>query len=341
MKVLPKTEKRRMTMKKLIARIISMLLCACMLVSLVPVNAHAASETIYVEVTKDNAPLRAENNQDGAVVARYEKGIILETEGSCINKKLNTWYKVDYEGKTCYIYSGNVAVHEHKYMEINVLDYCFYFCDCGELLQETTKNLKLLRSPASVGYIGMGVQLVTAYSGTISMEEAVAVAGGLSIADGALPVGDVIALGVLLLATLAELSNGLPDQLTSTQVLQQVDYRELLKRNEESCSDYSYRRVTSLTKDGNLTVSKTCYNLAAAFVCAAGLKENIYTRYVESAYALAALFSTYGSYKTDPAHNEGYYQHFHLYWDEKNSGKVSNHVFYGTALSTGALPIGY
>ena len=64
-------------MKKLIARIISMLLCACMLVSLVPVNAHAASETIYVEVTKDNAPLRSENNQDGAVVARYEKGIIL------------------------------------------------------------------------------------------------------------------------------------------------------------------------------------------------------------------------------------------------------------------------
>lgn len=88
-------------------RTLTLLLAVVLLATMLPLTAFAAKKQ-YLEVTKDNAPIRAKASEKGAIVQRCPKGTILEAEGSKINLYLNKWYKVRWKGDVCFIYSGNV-----------------------------------------------------------------------------------------------------------------------------------------------------------------------------------------------------------------------------------------
>lgn len=88
-------------------RTLTLLLAVVLLVTMLPLTAFAAKKQ-YLEVTKDNAPIRAKASEKGKIVQRCPKGVILEAEGSKINLYLNKWYKVRWKGDVCFIYSGNV-----------------------------------------------------------------------------------------------------------------------------------------------------------------------------------------------------------------------------------------
>lgn len=90
-------------MKKLIA----ILVILCTLVSILPMNAFADSVD-YVRVTKNNAPLRSDHNEDASVVCRATKGTILEVVDTNWNWWLTKWYKVKTGNGNAYIFYGNV-----------------------------------------------------------------------------------------------------------------------------------------------------------------------------------------------------------------------------------------
>lgn len=88
-------------------KLMSILLIVVLFVSMLPLNALAATPR-YVQVTKDNAPLRSGKAEKYSVVVRATKGTILEVLDSSYNWYLNKWYKVKIANGSAYIYSGNV-----------------------------------------------------------------------------------------------------------------------------------------------------------------------------------------------------------------------------------------
>ena len=90
-------------MKKFVA----VLMILCLTLAMLPIGSFAAGKT-YIEVTKDNAPLRSGKGEDYSVVVRASKGTVLEAVDSGLNIYLNRWYKVNTAGGTAWIYSGNV-----------------------------------------------------------------------------------------------------------------------------------------------------------------------------------------------------------------------------------------
>lgn len=88
-------------------RLLSILMVICLMVTMLPLNALAASKD-YIEVTKDNAPLRSGKAEKYSVVARATKGTILKVIRSSYNGYLNKWYEVETASGSAYIYSGNV-----------------------------------------------------------------------------------------------------------------------------------------------------------------------------------------------------------------------------------------
>lgn len=88
-------------------RLTSVLLILCLLMTILPLTALAASRQ-YVEVTKADAPLRSGNTEKHSVVVRATKGTVLEVLDTSYNTYLNKWYKVKTASGSAYIYSGNV-----------------------------------------------------------------------------------------------------------------------------------------------------------------------------------------------------------------------------------------
>ena len=99
-------------------KLVSLVLVLCTLLTILPLNALAASKT-YVIVTKDNAPIRSGAGEKYEVLARATKNTVIETTGTKLNLSLNAWYKLNVNGKTAYIYSGNVKKTSVKPSEFN------------------------------------------------------------------------------------------------------------------------------------------------------------------------------------------------------------------------------
>jgi len=85
-----------------------------------------------LEVVVDNAPLNADCYQDSGVIMRFKAGDCLKLKGTLTNDYGNLWHKVEYGGKTGYIYSGKVKSHSHKYDAfLDLGNQCLSVCRCG------------------------------------------------------------------------------------------------------------------------------------------------------------------------------------------------------------------
>ncbi len=121
-------------------KVVAILMILCTLVTVFPLNAVAASTT-YVEVTKDNAPLRKDKSEDAAVVLRATKGTVLEVVSWTLNGYLHKWYKVKTVSGNLFIYSGNAK-------EVSVSGY--------------TKDIKLSASSATLNLRGTKTKTLSA-----------------------------------------------------------------------------------------------------------------------------------------------------------------------------------
>ncbi len=119
-------------------KLVSALMIVCLLMTMLPLNAFAASKG-YVQVTKDNAPLRTGKGEKYSIVVRATKGTVLEVVDASYNWYLNKWYQVKTANGTAYIYSGNVK-------KVSVPGYTTALTlskSSAELNLEGTKTLKL------------------------------------------------------------------------------------------------------------------------------------------------------------------------------------------------------
>jgi len=133
--------------KKVISCIIAMVMVFSIVSVAIPKNVVYAAGTIWLEVTKDNAPVRTEKSDDGKVLRRLTKGTVITAEKKELNWKLRWWYKLK-SGE--YIHSGNVKeTHEHKvvlaYYEKAHPHYAIHkckHCDNGAMCGPETQKVK-------------------------------------------------------------------------------------------------------------------------------------------------------------------------------------------------------
>lgn len=92
-------------------KLVSVLMIACLVLTMLPIQAFAATPS-YVEVTKSSAPLRTGKAEKYSVVAWVNKGTVLEITESALNLYLHRWYRVRLNTtdgvKSAWIYAGNV-----------------------------------------------------------------------------------------------------------------------------------------------------------------------------------------------------------------------------------------
>lgn len=296
-------------MKKNWKRIVTLLMALVLFVGMVPAPIQAASTT-YLEVTRDNAPIRAKSHDEGKIIDRCEKGVVLKSSGAFLNYKLNKWYKVEYQGKTRYIYSGNVKTHKHAYQNLNYDGVTYQICDCGKVNVKATTQIKSVQANAIAGYASQYGSL----------------AATSSALDGPIPAGDII--GLLILAYGAYVvSTGAISRSAAHSISIDLDFDEYLKENRNVCSEASFRLVQR-HKGSNLTyIGKQCYNAAQAYILAR-FGADVYTKYQPNAF-LAASMHPKGCYSEIDKNQPNYYYHYHLGAD-KNS-KTGGHIFFGSS----------
>lgn len=287
---------------------ISIILIAALLIAALPVQCFAASNTIPVllEVTVDNAPIRAASNKNGKVIARCAKGSVLTCTGSCINSAGNRWYKVEYDDWYYYIYSGNVKTHTHTFEYIDYDGVSYRYCDCG-LVQVPTKT-QAKQAATMTPYLSAAV--------------------GVAALDGPVPLGDIIGVTIILVGSM--LTYGVTKNVV-TEVVENIDLSRYARSN--SCSTASYRAVSRA--GGKLTyLDDACLNLGEAFVYTYFAGGDVYTQTYAAAEELAMLggdhFTEIDKDKPD------YYYHFH-YGTKNPRYTVGGHIFYG-ATPSGLTP---
>lgn len=286
-------------MKKSV-RMLAAVLVLAIAISAFPVSAFAVQDE-YLEVIVDNAPIRKECYEKGDVVARCIKGAVLESRGATINRYLHKWYKVKYEGHTCYIYSDNVKTHSHDYQSLTLEGITLKICkNCGDIVSEDSK--------------------LPTYS-----EYASLAAVALPAMDGLLPVGDIVA-AILLAYSVAKLSPAIVTVAEDiAEQIREIDFAAYLeKRNEKNCTPYSFRRVTRFPK-GLKYLDSECMDYAEAYIWVAVFKGDVYTASEDAALILAS-WSPKGSICERDKDKESYFYHYHLSIDRSEKA----HIFFGT-----------
>lgn len=269
------------------------------------VQAHKDGSKL-VEVKKDNAPLRSSPSKDGEVIVRCAKGVVLEVDGSKYNLHLRKWYQVQWDGETCYIYSGNVTAHKHSYEEMTLDDVTYGVCGCG--------NITVSSSEAK-----------STEGAEVSKAAALAMpAAALAMADGPIiPVGDIIALGLLIAGSVYAYKQAAPavDEIVGT--ITDIDFDEYLAaRRYNICSEYTFRRVARV--GGQLKfLDNQCLNQIEAYIYVVALNGDVYTYSEDAALFLAAM---HGSAIMERDKDKAtYYYHYHLGTDRQLKG----HIFFG------------
>ena len=285
-------------MKK-VFKLMSFVLVMALLVVSTPISANAASVT-YLEITRDNAPLRKEAHDEGKIVARCEEGAVLKSTGSFYNYKFRKWHRVEYQGSTYYIYSGNVATHTHDYEELYYGGTTYKYCDCGQVnvVSTTTKYAsETIASYASAAGLAIGL-------------------------DGPAPIGDIVGAAIIMYTACYLATNGLSDVVID--VLEEIDVDEFLDDRENECSAESFRKVSRV--GGTLTyIDNQCMDEIQAFFYVM-LVGDVYNYDEQNAEELAALYGSY--FKDKDKDKPSYWWHFHLGNDHKS--KVKGHIFFGT-----------
>lgn len=284
-------------------KILFLMLVVVMMFASIPVTSYASGEVIYLEITRERAPLRKKSNDKGEIVKRYTENSIIQSTGSLINSKKNRWYKIPYEGNNYYIYSGNVKEHKHSYKQLVYDDVTYKYCNCGNVKVVTKEKEKLKASKA-----------IATYTSTVGMAVA---------ADGALPVGDVIGLGIIVFTMYQAATGNILDKAAYTEIIKEIDFGDYLKNREQVCTDESFRKV--MRKEGKLNyIDDKCMDKDEAFfyVFYGG---DVYTKYEETAEKLGLMYGNCFNERDKDA--PSYFYHIHLGKDHKD--KVGGHIFYG------------
>lgn len=263
-----------------------------------------AAKVTYLEVSRDNAPLRKESNNKGEIVERFDEGRVLESTGSVKNKYGNKWYKIYYDGDVYYIYSENVRKHKCSYDSLTSNDIRYEYCDCGKV------------KITDLGNSG---------TDTTKLSSFVASAGTLAMMDGPAPFGDYAAAVILLISGVCMLSGVGTDAAIETIDLAGIDLDKYLEENSGVCGIDSYRRVSR--EAGKLKyIDDECMDIGQAFIYVYVLKGDVHTQTETAAKALASLYKG-GCYSERDKEQPAYFYHYHLGSNARE--KVGGHIFYG------------
>lgn len=288
-------------------KIISLLLVLCITMGVLPTSAFAAGNS-YIEVTRENAPIRKEASGKADVVVRCKEGTVLSSTGSCRNWYLNKWYKVDLEGQTYYIYSGNVKIHEHNPTVLNINGICYSVCKCGNVSVSANSEEQAAESQTVLGAISMAISLMTM--------------------DGPLPIGDLIAGGILIVSACLAMDYAAPLAEDLAAVLSEVDFDNYLRnRDENTCPVGSFRRVVRFS-GGLKYTDQYCMDIVEAYVYVRLIQGDVYTANEDDAMLLAAMHGSAIMERDKAGPNKDittYFFHYHL-----GTGRESKaHIFFG------------
>lgn len=291
-------------------RVISVVLVAILIIGMIPVTAFAASSS-YIEVTKDNAPLRVKGDGDATIVFRCAKGTVLETVGTYFNlKKLSDWFEVKIPGEkdTYFIFTGNAEYHKHKATEMKVNGIIYKICTCGDISANvTTKGQK---DEANVVLSSTSLALP------------------LAAADGPLPFGELAAVSILVLGVCFAHDYAVPTVEDLAEMISEADFDKYLKERENNtCSIYSFRRVVRYP-GGLKYLDQYCMDAVEAYVYVRLLQGDVYTSSEDSALILAAMFGSAIMERDKPAPSKDittFYFHYHVGTNRGNKA----HIFFG------------
>lgn len=307
-------------LKKIVAVSLSVLMVfGCCIHNGTEVQA-AETHMKFVDVIVDNADLRSCASKSGEKIANTYFGRVLAVVNETVNEYGNLWYEVSWEnepgdGSTAYIYSGKVENHSHAYMCNEFAGIQFSYCNCGNVYIEETTYMQVSQEDALV----LG---------------ATATAGATSLADGPLPIGDMIGAVLVAGTWCLALSGAIPSELQA--VTTDVDFMEYIKDNGEMCTNDNFRIVKRI--DGVLqVVGETCLSIPQAYVYSRFCKGDVWTWEKPAAEECASLNGEYFGPEVDKD-APGFYYHFHYGNDHKNC--VGGHVFYSKGQFTDCLPSG-
>lgn len=290
-------------------RIISVFLVIVMVIGMLPMTAFAASKH-YIEVVRE-APLRTKGDSNAAVAMRCEEGVVLESLGTYFNwRKLSKWHRVKVPGydDVFFIYDGNVKNHTHKAIELTINGIVYKVCGCGDITAETASREEREEARVVLSAVPMAIPL--------------------AFADGPLPIGDIAATVMVIVGVCIAHDYAIPAAEELAVMATEADFDKYFEdRAENTCSRYSFRRVTRFP-GGLKYTDHYCMDAAEAFVYVSLVHGDVYTADEDSALMLAAMFGSAimerdkASRKKD---NTTYFYHYHVGTDRVNKA----HIFFG------------
>lgn len=286
-------------------KIVSILLTVVLVLTCIPTVALADASSL-IEVTKDNAPIRATPYQEGTIITKCKKGAVLEYEGYTINQRLHRWYEVKWNGQKGYIYSGNVEKHEHSYQTLTTInDLTIKICNgCGDCYANGSKY-----------EIKEGNALILAAPLEASL--------GLAAVDGPLPIGDVVGLILAVTAICVYSDVAVPSAKEFASTITEADIIQDLLIKKTVCTPYNYHLVQRYS-GGLKYLSPYCMDIYEAMAVGVLLGMDVYTESEDSAMMLALAFD--GSAIAERDKDQlSYFYHYHYGVDRK----VKAHVFFG------------
>ncbi|MBR5479223.1 MAG: hypothetical protein IKU84_03510 [Clostridia bacterium] len=248
-------------------------------------NVSKSSTGIYSFPDKSSNKLTSLKKKDCVKVLGY------------VTNKNTSWAVISYGGKAAYIPANDLSKHSHSYKKIVVSSATYKICNCGKA--ETSDGNAQLASVA-----------VTA--------------GTLTMVDGPfIPVGDLIAGGLVLGALYLNAVGALPSVDYIATAISDTDFANYLKKRPENvCTAYTFRKV--LRTAGTLKyVDKYCMDMAEAYLYVTAFEGDVYTESEDSAMMLAAMHGS-GICERDKD-NVSYFYHYHLGTDRQNKA----HIFFG------------
>lgn len=288
--------------------------------SLCPYTAIAAQEYQYIEVVKNNAPIRNDYYETGNVLTRCTSGTILAYTSTKVNTYLNKWYKVVYNGGYAWIYAENVKEHKHTYQSSYSSDLdSFQVCaKCGHVKASSNKTAEaVVNSTFVMGALGsLGVKS----SGVIGFM------GGFAVAEPT-PAGE-IALGVAIVAGAYLAAKGAT--ATVAKLISELDLSLVAEMNQNVCSPASFREVVRNGSELIYESTKCLDTLQAYGRVLAG--KDVYANTQTIAFECARLYPG-GCYSEIDKNKPDYFYHYHLGKDAKHKRPNTGHVFYGSTPS--------
>lgn len=321
-------------------KFISIIMILALLVNIVPVGVLAAEnndEVTYcavenysnqaklVETIKD-CPIRRGAGQAYETVTNCPENVVLEVTGWTINRHLNVWYRVNYRDSannicyTGYIYSQNVRTHNCNFDHFTYDGVTYNYCNCGKITVTVKTFAEVKQSNAMT---------IANYATTAGITA--------TAADGPLPVGDLIGLGIIVTAALVYKTGAIPNVSTIQEVIREIDFDEYQEENDD-CPSTSYRKVMRVG-DTLKYIDNECMSAGKAYAYArAG--GDVYCSTWDMAAVVGALHPD-GSFSEIDSGNKDYWYHFHL-GQKNDQGRhidvVGGHIFYGKSAITGRVP---